>query len=189
MEPGRQLSLFAAQSPRKYKPMAPAGEPSQLGNRARTLPMVKTAREISQQHHVLNDDRDPILPSGRFNWDADYPMESNKQVLNRKATEADHSGLSIALQEHGVTTPVPLSTVPVRSSSQGDGRQRRPQILNGHHRVGSMLANAPHELMPVEHYPTAYVQFPPDRGPKGQVISNGYDNWDDESSLRHHFGY
>jgi hypothetical protein len=67
----------------------------------------------------------------------------------RKRKEADESGLSIALADQGVLSPVQLSTM---SSDEHTPSRGSKVVLGGHHRIAAMSAANPDALMPVLHY-------------------------------------
>lgn len=69
--------------------------------------------------------------------------ESDEQLWERKAEEADDYGLRGEIEEEGVRKPVTLGTQ--------FGDSGKPQVVGGHHRIATMADIAPDELMPVLH--------------------------------------
>ena len=124
------------------------------------LPKFMTAKQILESHQSRAEDRwsKPDFHGENVpeSWSPDQFVETDAQVMERKARVADKSGLSASLAEHGVQNPVHLgvSPQPDPNLDSGDERQNpKPEIFSGHHRIAVMLRDNPEAPIPVEFHP------------------------------------
>lgn len=98
------------------------------------LPMFMSSNEIRRGYEPHPGDFDETADE-----DGGYRQETHGELWERKADEANYSGLTDDLMQHGVQTPIPLNVT-------------RRHIANGHHRVAAMGdINASH-LLPIQHF-------------------------------------
>lgn len=90
--------------------------------------------------------------------------ETDEQLWERKAEEADDYGLASEIREEGVLKPVSLGSQ--------FGESGKPQIVGGHHRIAVMAEEAPDELMPVLHYDSFH-----EARMQGQNAEKGRGGW------------
>jgi hypothetical protein len=164
---GRDVSI-GPPKPRSETPMPNA----RLGP-TEQLPMFMSAREIKEQYQPLDADRYGATGTNarttRSSGGGEYAtartwqehhtrrttggsklylagegIESDEQLWERKAEEADDYGLANDIREEGVQKPVSLG--------RQFGEMGKPQVVGGHHRIAVMGEEAPDELMPVLHY-------------------------------------
>ena len=133
------------------------------------LKMFMSANEIMAQYQPLDGDRyDSEEEATHSSGGGDYPTardwrehrtqhttggsrlyirggvpETDEELWQRKADEADDYGLRSEIEEEGVQKPVSLGT--------NIGSQGKPQVVGGHHRIATMADLDPDELMPVIH--------------------------------------
>jgi len=98
------------------------------------LKMFMSADEITAHYQPLDADRNR---SGAG-------LESTPELYARKNREFQQSGMTPSIARHGVIDPVHLGTA--------HGREGKPQIMGGHHRIASSMDLNPHRLMPVLHH-------------------------------------
>lgn len=74
----------------------------------------------------------------------DFRSESEADTWARKGQEANESGLTESVKEHGVVYPVTLGDVP--------GMEGKPQITGGHHRIAAAEQVGGEQYVPVFHH-------------------------------------
>lgn len=67
--------------------------------------------------------------------------ETLEEMMERKADEADESGLTDSIIENGILEPIEVL------HREGD----RPFLVDGHHRIASLLRHAPSMPIPITH--------------------------------------
>lgn len=121
------------------------------------LPLFMSAHEIQQSHQPLFGDRhgwESTLGeqggSGStqtpYGWEPDQEHETDAQLWERKADEADQSDLADHIRTEGVHSAVQLGMTPQPHLEEGD---HKPEIVGGHHRIAVSAIEAHHRLMPV----------------------------------------
>ena len=115
---------------------------SGVGKQFEQLPMFMSAHEIRGQYQASDRERieneDGDLESDNEFYSRKYD-EANFDWGDGQGTHADH------ILRHGVSEPIALEYSPT-------GGRRRPQVIDGHHRIAVMHEERPHDLMPVEHH-------------------------------------
>lgn len=151
-QPPEQIALFGTRhrervgQNRAPEPPKPEPRPQSFDpHRTHQLAMFMTPHEIQTHYSPLEGDRlDMDRWDGDISDDDDYAdVETDDELWDRKAEEADESGLTESITKHGVLSPVQLAF------SDKHGPRGAPEVLGGHHRVA---AAPPHSLVPVLHY-------------------------------------
>jgi hypothetical protein len=156
-----QLGLFP-EGERKPLAPSPAASRTQFGgvfarlplsDSMGTAPMFATAREIQANFKPWEADREArwepasriVNPNG-----GSYRSETDRELWNRKADEADQNGLTDRIAAAGgVNRPVPIYT---------HRREGNFQLIGGHHRVASEAVNNPDRPIALTYidHPNAY---------------------------------
>jgi hypothetical protein len=114
------------------------------------LPMFMSARDIKANYDPLPGDRE-VVGDG---WTGARD-ETNDEVWERKAEEAENDGLYDDIVNRGaVTHPVHLSAMDAGGKANSRARlgHDNEQVLGGHHRIAVMGEEAPDDLIPVLHH-------------------------------------
>lgn len=124
---------------------AMAGQPQGPSSRYRM-----SAREIMEQYQPLNNDR-------RMDTDAlrsgpgSRPFETDEDLMERKLNEAHEFDLPNSILDQGVKKPIHLGTTP-RMNLGDPSQPKKPEILEGHHRLATALAIDPDMMLRVRQF-------------------------------------
>jgi hypothetical protein len=80
-----------------------------------------------------------------------HQPETDTELYQRKYLEAENRGLVSSIQEHGVTTPIPLTTMTTNRNPHLGGEHGKPMVGGGQHRLAVMQHLNPDQLLPVVH--------------------------------------